>query len=130
MENKKTLVVGIIALVIGLIIGYYITVNWSPYNYGMMERHQMSEGQMMDNADMQSMMMDMNADLYGKTGDVFDQAFLKGMIVHHEGAVEMAKAALRDAKHQEIKTMADEIISAQAREIAQMKTWLKVWYNQ
>jgi uncharacterized protein (DUF305 family) len=52
------------------------------------------------------------------------------MIVHHEGAVEMAEAALEHAKHEELKTMANAIISAQTSEIAQMKQWLRDWYNE
>ena len=51
------------------------------------------------------------------------------MIVHHEGAVEMANLALTSAKHQEIKDLAKAIISAQNTEIASMKGWLKTWYN-
>lgn len=67
--------------------------------------------------------------LAGKTGDAFDKVFLSEMIMHHEGAVTMAEAALKDAKHTEIKTMANAIISAQTTEIAQMKAWQKEWYG-
>ena len=42
----------------------------------------------------------------------------------------MAQSALKDAKHQELKNMANDIISAQMREISQMKAWLRDWYNQ
>jgi len=76
------------------------------------------------------MMMSMNAELEGKTGDAFDQAFLSEMIIHHEGAVEMAELALTNAKHQEIKDLANAIIGAQNEEISQMKGWQKAWYNQ
>lgn len=67
--------------------------------------------------------------LSGKTGDAFDKAFLAEMITHHEGAVVMAEAALKDAKHEEIRTMAGAIISAQTAEIKQMQDWLKEWYG-
>jgi uncharacterized protein (DUF305 family) len=39
----------------------------------------------------------------------------------------MANAAKSNAKHSEIKMMADEIISAQAKEIEQMKDWQSQW---
>ncbi len=78
--------------------------------------------------DMGSTMSGMTAGLSGKTGDEFDKAFLAEMTVHHEGAVSMAEAALASAKHQEIKTMAQAIITAQNGEIAQMKEWQKNWY--
>ena len=65
--------------------------------------------------------------LKGKTGDEFDKAFISQMIEHHEGAVTMAVQARQDARHDEIKAMAEDIISAQTREIAQMKNWQKQW---
>jgi uncharacterized protein (DUF305 family) len=76
------------------------------------------------------MMASMNAGLQGKTGDAFDQEFLAEMIVHHQGAIDMAKLALSNAKHQEIKDLAQAIISAQTKEIGEMKQWQKSWYNQ
>jgi uncharacterized protein (DUF305 family) len=59
----------------------------------------------------------------------FDQRFIQAMIPHHESAITMAQDALQQAKRQEIKDLAQEIISAQEAEIAQMKTWLKDWYG-
>ncbi len=58
-------------------------------------------------------MNDMSAILEGKTGDEFDRAFIEGMIPHHEGAIDMARAALKNKKHEEMKTLARDIISAQ-----------------
>lgn len=77
---------------------------------------------------MSSMDMDsMNAQLKGKTGDDFDKTFLSLMTQHHQGAIDMATQAKQNAKHPELKTMADDIISAQSREIEQMKTWKNQW---
>jgi uncharacterized protein (DUF305 family) len=78
---------------------------------------------------MSDMMGDMTASLEGKQGDAFDQEFIKEMIVHHEGAVAMAELALTQAGRQEIKDLANAIITAQNTEIAQMKEWLKNWYT-
>lgn len=61
------------------------------------------------------------------TGDAYDSAFIKNMIVHHEGAVSMAQAALANAKRQEIKDMANNIIAAQSKEITEMKKWQQQW---
>lgn len=72
-------------------------------------------------------MEDMSADLEGKTGDAFDKAFLEGMIPHHQGAIDMAKMALTNAKHGEIREMAIDIIAAQQQEIDMMNQWLKDW---
>ena len=49
--------------------------------------------------------------------DDVDQAFAAAMIPHHEGAIEMAKLARERAQHEEIELLADDIISAQEREI-------------
>ena len=77
---------------------------------------------------MSSMSMDdMNADLKNKTGDEFDEAFITSMIAHHEGAVEMAKLSAKNAKHDEIKTLSNEIIAAQEKEIDVMKQWQMDW---
>ncbi|MEF3274658.1 MAG: DUF305 domain-containing protein [Chloroflexus sp.] len=57
----------------------------------------------------------------------FDQRFLTAMILHHEGAVAMARDALQHAEHAELKQLAQAIISAQEAEIAQMRAWLEAW---
>lgn len=72
-------------------------------------------------------MDDMTADLENKTGDDFDKAFLETMIAHHEGAVTMAMLSATSARHQEIKTLSEAIITAQKKEIGEMKQWQKDW---
>lgn len=75
-----------------------------------------------------SMQMDnMTASLDGKMGEEFDKTFISEMIIHHQGAVDMAKMALQNASHQEIKDLATAIIEAQEKEIAQMKEWQINW---
>ena len=72
-------------------------------------------------------MSHMAANLADKTGDDFDKQFIKDMIVHHQGAVEMAKLADSQAKHQEIKDISASIISAQNKEIDQLTSWQTKW---
>jgi uncharacterized protein (DUF305 family) len=72
-------------------------------------------------------MDDMAKELQGKTGDDFDKAFIEMMIDHHQGAIDMAEEAKKNAKHDEIKRMADDIVSAQSSEISQMRDWQKQW---
>lgn len=134
MNSQNTIKI-IVALVIGLALGYALSAvrpeakQSAVTSNSMM--HQMPDGSMMSNGNnsMQSMMTDMMAGLQGKTGDEFDKEFLSEMIVHHQGAVEMAQSALKNAKHQEIKDLADGIISAQNKEIEMMKGWQMSWYK-
>jgi uncharacterized protein (DUF305 family) len=80
------------------------------------------------NTSMSSMSMDeMTSDLRNKTGDEFDKAFIQDMIAHHEGAVTMAKLSAKNAKHEEVKKLSTDIISAQEKEITEMKQWQMNW---
>ena len=129
MDKNTILIVAVlIALVAGFSGGYTVRGSSAPTT----GTHMMSSGMMMgDNGmGMGNAMDDMMEGLQGKTGDEFDKAFLSEMIVHHQGAVQMAQAALQNAKHDEIKQMAQNIISAQTSEIQQMQGWQKTWYNQ
>ena len=52
-------------------------------------------------------------------GEYSDAAFVDAMVPHHEGAVEMAQVALENAEHEEIRTLAQDIVSGQQAEIEQ-----------
>lgn len=54
-----------------------------------------------------------------------DHDFLVMMIPHHEAAVQMAKAELQYGKDSKVRALAEQIISAQQKEIAEMTSWLK-----
>lgn len=108
-----------VALIIGLGGGYFIAQSQAP-----VLTHSMPADSSMSNA-----MAGMTSGLTGRSGDEFDKAFLAEMIVHHEGAVEMARQALQHAQHTEIKQMAQDIIDAQEREITTMRGWQQSWYG-
>jgi uncharacterized protein (DUF305 family) len=72
-------------------------------------------------------MSEMTNELKGLSGDAFDKKFVAEMIAHHQGAIDMANLAKSQAKHDEIKKMADDIISAQTGEVATMQGWKKDW---
>ncbi len=59
----------------------------------------------------------------------YDLQFLDTMIAHHQGAIDMAKPAAEKSQNEEFKKFAANIISAQEKEIVQMKTWRDDWYG-
>lgn len=58
------------------------------------------------------------------TGDA-DIDFMSQMRVHHQGAIDMAKVVLANGKDAEVKKLAQDIVTAQEKEIATIDTWLK-----
>jgi len=60
-------------------------------------------------------------------GEDYDRIFMANMIEHHRGAIDMAKLAQTNAKHQELKDMAEDIIIAQSNEQNQMLGYQKAW---
>lgn len=77
-------------------------------------------------ADLVMGMDDMNAKMMqGMTAKDIDVAFVCGMIPHHQGAINMAKAELAHGDDQWAKDMAKKVIDAQEAEIAEMVTWLE-----
>lgn len=53
-----------------------------------------------------------------------DIAFVKGMIPHHQGAIDMARIVEQYGDDPQTKAWAAQIIAAQQREIAEMEAWL------
>jgi len=84
--------------------------------------------QMMNNDNMGSMSGGkMNMHL-GPADAQYDLRFIDAMTPHHLGAIEMATDALSKSQRPEIKQLARNIITAQNREIKQMKQWRQAWY--
>lgn len=54
-----------------------------------------------------------------------DVAFARGMLAHHQGAIDMAKTELQYGKDPELRKLAESIIKAQQPEIDQMQAWLE-----
>lgn len=142
MEQQKYLSSALF-IIGGILIGSFATImiGWEtmstdpePITQSVVG-HQMPDGSMMpsegaaSSSGMQDMMHDMNAGLQGKTGDAFDKEFLAEMIVHHQGAIDMAKLVQQTSKRPELLKLAQDIIEAQSKEISQMQDWQKQWYK-
>ena len=73
-------------------------------------------------AGMDRMNMDM---MVGGTATDIDVAFVCSMIPHHRGAIDMAKAELANGDDPFARELAEAIIVAQEKEIADMLAWLE-----
>lgn len=56
-----------------------------------------------------------------------DTTFAQMMIVHHEGAIEMAELAMTNASTEEVRALGERIAAAQGPEIDTMSGWLEAW---
>lgn len=70
-------------------------------------------------AGMQKMMKDMEVKPTGNT----DKDFVRMMMPHHQGAIDMAKVELQYGNDPMLRKMATDIVKAQEQEIGEMKAW-------
>ncbi|MCI5051034.1 MAG: DUF305 domain-containing protein [Candidatus Pacebacteria bacterium] len=124
--KTNTLVAVIISLLIGGGIGYALNNSKPQAETPMMMDHSMMN---MGDTGMEAMMMDMTARMEGKSGDELDRIFLEDMIVHHQGAVDMAIIIKESTERPELREFAQEIIDVQDQEINMMKGWLAEWFS-
>ena len=117
MQRKYIVILIIILLGTGIFIGNTLT-NKIRVNHDM---HQMSDGSVMKNSDHAHHMMTVSS----------QKDFLEQMIPHNQEAIDTAKEVLaRGGTTPEIKNLAENIIIAQEKEVAQMKQWYFDWYNE
>jgi uncharacterized protein (DUF305 family) len=126
MKKNNVLVIAIVAIVAVAGVSIFAIAN---NNDGMMNDNMMSNNKSSQQA--ANSLVDKNSadyKMYSElTGEDYDRMFIANMIEHHRGAVDMAKLALTNAKHQELKDMANDIITAQTKEITDMEAWQKAW---
>src|SRR3989344_1171018 len=128
--QKESILYGVIGLLTGIVLmGFtatYAVNNKHSSMMKMMGMHTDTNRQgMMDDDNMS--MGEMTDMLKNKAGDDFDKAFIEQMIIHHQGAIDMAKLAKDNAKHDEVKSLANAILAAQSKEIDMMQTWQTQW---
>ncbi len=124
MQNQNPFLIGLCALLMGLVLGYGLRA--SMYS-SMMPTGTLEES--VNQNDMHGAMGSMMSGLAGKTGAALERAFLEEMIVHHEGAVEMAQTLLKSTTRPELVKLGNDIVTAQTGEIQMMRGWLDTWFK-
>ena len=139
MEGKnQLLIIGLLALIVGLVLGYFFGSSsmvmhrgfWSSNDgYEEMGEH-MYDDIVSDDGELQHMVDEMMLIGRGDNGDAYEEAFLRGMIVHHLGAIAMSERLLEESDRPELVEFANGIIANQSAEVDQMKSWLQVWFSE
>jgi len=78
-----------------------------------------------DNMPFQKAMDKMHKDMMIKPSGNIDVDFLKAMIPHHQGVVDMSEELIKKSKDAELKAFAQKMIDDQKAEIKMMQDWLK-----
>ena len=69
--------------------------------------------------------MAMMPDLAKLEGEAADQAYIKGMMEHHQGAIDAAKQLHKVSKRYDLIKFATGVIDAQTKENELLKSWVK-----
>jgi uncharacterized protein (DUF305 family) len=130
--NKTIVAVGVVGVLMGGLGGYLLSEQDGARPYGadtergIHDMHQMPDGTMMETDETTTGAMH-NMDHMMVTSE---RDFITGMIPHHEEAVATAKEVFaRGGTTPAIKTLVENIIVAQEKEIADMKAWHEAWYG-
>jgi len=131
--NNQTILVAIIALLIGGIGGYAIVDKDTSHNNQASENTSMGMHQMPDDTMMSDTMLmgNMQGMDHGAMMVSSEREFVTGMIPHHQEAVDTATEVLdRGGSNEQVRMLAEEIITAQETEIALLKEWHLDWYGE
>lgn len=134
--NKETILIATLAFLVGGISGYALHGVCNGFDgssrfeqrsndipYGM---HRMGDGNLMGDRSMEGAGMGQMMHMMVTS----EKSFIEEMIPHHQEAVDTAKEVIaRGGTTPEVKTLVENIVTAQEKEIADMKQWYETWYD-
>ncbi len=129
--DQKTIVIAFSALLVGAGTVYVFSITQSQPHLTVNNQgdtipsgmHLMPDGSLMSHEDM---MMDHSNMLVTS-----ERAFIEGMIPHHQEAIDTSREVLeRGGTTAEIRVLAENIITTQELEVAEMKEWYEEWYGE
>ena len=108
-------------------IALFVFLTFAPRNWGQ-ESHQ-HHGEAGTDPSWNDLMRGMDT-MHSKAAAIepsgnTDLDFVRVMVVHHQAAIDMAKAELLHGKDEQVRRLAQEIITDQQSEIELMQFWLK-----
>lgn len=100
-----TLGLVIVGAMLGTAFGYYLTPE---YKVSMYDKNNMSLGQ---------------------ADRTFDLRYINAMIAHHRGAMLLAEQLAKNTTRPEMKTLAENILADEPKNITELYSWKKDWYG-
>ena len=136
--NKKTIIAATLLTVTAFALGFGVSSMQQKTTIAHEQHEQhaqheghgnmpaVSEGSMSQSTkDFEAVNNKMHRDMAITFSGNADKDFLAGMIPHHQGAIDMAEVVLKHGSDPKVRKLAQDIITAQKKEIADMQEWLK-----
>lgn len=140
MKTNHAIIISLLALLVGLLIGYLFGANTFPHHNAFADND--THNHMTDHEDqsfgthhsmggmMSGMMPSMMGNFTSGSDTKYEQVWLESMIIHHQGALHMTEELLDRTDRPELIEFGEKIIDTQSEEIETMQTWLNNWFNQ
>lgn len=120
MKNKIFIIVIVVLAIAAAAVWYFVVFSVKPVPEGALK----TSNTTVDEKKQKPASDNMYANL---KGDAFDEAYIADMLAHHEGALNMSEQAMAVTAHEEIRTLASNIVQSQSTELIKMRTWQKEW---
>ena len=119
---NKRIVIGIVGITVFVGTAYYLVASNSPKQIGQTMTYE-------ETAPENTSTEEGAHSIQATNNAAAERAFIEHMIPHHQEAVDTSKQVVALGSNAEAKKVAQDIITAQEKEIADMKSWYTSWYG-